>query len=158
MSDDKGVMTELVRTQRDSYRWWREDNENAVPEHVPALHETAKEQIAAMRAKGFTSGQILDNIRMTDADPEDGVAYRGWWEALDGEEPVTDNGKPVTECFTGREEKLLGALKDLIRELAEGVRLDVRKHYSLMVADSVARKLVFELTGGHIDARWRPAK
>jgi len=151
VSDDEGVVTGLVRTQRDNYRRWREDDENVVPEHVPALLETAKEQIAAMRAKGFTSGQILDNIRMTDADPEDGAVYRGWWES-------SDNSEPAAEEVPETQERLLTALTDLIRELSESVRLDVKKHYSLMVADSVARKLVFELTGEDIDARCRPAK
>jgi hypothetical protein len=72
-------MQQLERSKTVTYRWWREDNE-IISEHIPALEETADNQIAKMMAEGFTSGTLNDNIRMTDEDPEDGVPYEGWWE------------------------------------------------------------------------------
>ena len=53
------------------------------PEHVEALEETAENRISEMSAEGYTSGELWDNIHMTDDDPEDGIEYRGWWEKED---------------------------------------------------------------------------
>jgi hypothetical protein len=65
-----------------TYRWWRDGENEIKPEHIPALEERADEQIAEMRWQGFTSGELYDHIHMTDDDPEDGVEYTGWWEAV----------------------------------------------------------------------------
>jgi hypothetical protein len=49
-------------------------------EHVEALAEAAEDHISEMSAQGYTSGELYDNIYMTDDDPENGIDYRGWWE------------------------------------------------------------------------------
>lgn len=73
-------MEQLERSIQITYRWWRNGKLKIKPEHVPALEERADERIAEMRAQGYTSGELSDNIHMTDKDPEDGVEYSGWWE------------------------------------------------------------------------------
>ncbi len=73
-------MIQIERTKVVTYRWWRDGGGAVKPEHVPALEERADERIAEMMAEGYTSGELLDNIHMAEDDPEDGVAYRGWWE------------------------------------------------------------------------------
>ena len=62
------------------YRWWRPGKQDIKPEHVEAMEERADERIRKMMAQGYTSGELNDNIHMTDDDPEDGVEYTGWWE------------------------------------------------------------------------------
>ena len=71
-------MKQIERSKTITYRWWRDGE--IKPEHIPALEERADERIVEMTAQGYTSGELNDNIRMTDDDPEDGVEYTGWWE------------------------------------------------------------------------------
>ena len=73
-------MMQLERSKLITYRWWRDSKEEIKPEHILALEERAFERIVEMMAQGYTSGALDDSIRMTIADPEDGVAYTGWWE------------------------------------------------------------------------------
>lgn len=47
-------------------------------EHRDALEESAMERIYDMSGQGFTSGELLDNIFMTD-DDDDGISYQGSW-------------------------------------------------------------------------------
>lgn len=42
---------------------------------------------------------------------------------------------------------LLAALVELQKELRQNIKLDVRKHYSLMVADAAANKAIAKATG-----------
>jgi hypothetical protein len=63
------------------YGWRSKDNGGIPPEHIEALQETAMEQIAAGHKIGFMGGKLKDNIHMTDADPEDGIAYFGYWNS-----------------------------------------------------------------------------
>ena len=60
-----------------TYRW---NDTNIKNKHKEALEETAQERIFEMIKEGYTSGELNDNIYMTDDDPEDGVEYSGWWE------------------------------------------------------------------------------
>jgi len=46
------------------------------------------------------------------------------------------------------EKELLQALKDLQKEVRSAFKFDVRKHYSLMVADAAATKAVRKAEGG----------
>jgi len=72
------MIDQMERKVTITYRWW---NEGGVkPEHVEALEESAWTRITEMAAEGYTSGDLHDNIRKTDDDPEDGVEYTGWWE------------------------------------------------------------------------------
>lgn len=73
-------MMQLERSKLITYRWWRDSKKEIKPEHIPALEERAFERIVEMMQQGYTSGELDDSIRMTIADPEDGVAYTGWWE------------------------------------------------------------------------------
>lgn len=60
--------------------WWTAaDRSEPKVEHEEALNEAAVEQIVEKWKEGYTSGQLFDNIRMTDEDPEDGIAYEGYW-------------------------------------------------------------------------------
>jgi len=62
------------------YRWFRSGSKDIKPEHIEALNESAQERIWEMIGKGYKSGELNDNIRMTDDDGLDGVEYLGWWE------------------------------------------------------------------------------
>lgn len=64
-----------------TYMWRSKDNGGIPPEHIEALQETAMEQIAAGHKIGFMGGKLKDNIHMIDADPEDGIAYSGYWNS-----------------------------------------------------------------------------
>ena len=61
------------------YKWHRPDGKPVKPSHIDALKESAWEKISQMMADGYTSGELVDSIRMTGKDPEDGIQYRGWW-------------------------------------------------------------------------------
>jgi hypothetical protein len=74
-------MLEIERSKTITYRWWRSGRyEEIISEHIPALEESAEDRIAKMMTEGYTSGELRDNIHMTDDDPDDGVVYIGWWE------------------------------------------------------------------------------
>ena len=74
------TVKQIKRIQIITYRWWKPDKTDIKPEHIGALEETADDHIAKMMAKGFTSGDLHDNIHMTDDDPEGGIDYSGWWD------------------------------------------------------------------------------
>lgn len=76
-------MKQLERKKTITFRWWRQGKEEIVPAHMDALEETAMERIGEMITAGYSSGDLQDNIHMTDTDPEDGVDYKGWWEYKD---------------------------------------------------------------------------
>lgn len=73
-------MKQIERIKTITYRWWRDGKVGIKPEHIEALEERADERIAEMMAQGCVSGELNDNIHMTDDDPEDGVEYSGYWE------------------------------------------------------------------------------
>ena len=73
-------MIQIERKMEITYRWWKEDDSEINPEHAEALEESAQERITAMIKEGYTGGELCDNVRMHDTDPEDGVEYSGWWE------------------------------------------------------------------------------
>jgi hypothetical protein len=66
-----------------TYKWWEVNTKNGEinPEHQEALEETAKEHIFTQIKEGFVSGELFDNIHMTDDDPEDGISYQGTWDS-----------------------------------------------------------------------------
>lgn len=61
-----------------TYRWWRDGE--VQKEHVQALEEAARDRITEMAKEGYTSGELCENIRISDEDGDDGVEYTGWWE------------------------------------------------------------------------------
>lgn len=72
------TLDQIERKITITFRWWNPDG--VKQEHVEALEESAWTRINEMAKDGYTSGELYDNIRMTDDDPEDGVEYTGWWE------------------------------------------------------------------------------
>jgi hypothetical protein len=63
------------------YNWKRVDGKKEIdPQHQKALEESAMDRIIKMSERGYSCGELSDNIHMHDADPEDGIAYTGWWE------------------------------------------------------------------------------
>jgi len=63
-----------------TYRWWNNEIETINPGHLEALEESAMDRIIKMMGEGMTSGELNDNIRMHDSDPENGIPYRGWFK------------------------------------------------------------------------------
>lgn len=76
----------IVRSKLITYQWRRaEAGKSIKPEHVGALEESAEDRISYMMKEGNTSGELLDNIFMTDDDNgedgnQDGIEYSGWWK------------------------------------------------------------------------------
>jgi hypothetical protein len=74
-------MKQLERISTITYRWWRSDSTSDIDQkHIEALEEAAEARIREMTGEGYRAGELSDNVRMTDDDPEDGVEYSGWWE------------------------------------------------------------------------------
>ena len=73
-------MKQMERSKLITYRWWRSGEKDIEPEHVEALEERAQERIGEMMKDGYSSGELLCNLPMTDSDSEDGVEYSGWWD------------------------------------------------------------------------------
>ena len=63
-----------------TYRWWNEDLDEINDNHQLELEESAMTRIIEQLSEGFTSGELHDNVRMYDTDPEDGIEYSGFWE------------------------------------------------------------------------------
>jgi len=80
---------EIERKLAIIYRWWRHDGE-IKKEHIEALEEAAMERILKCMEEGFHSGELVDNIFMTNDDPEDGIDYDGWWEIQKEDLKVTN--------------------------------------------------------------------
>ena len=65
-------MAQIERKETITYKWWNEELKEISSEHQEALEEVANEHIAEMKANGYTSGQLTENIN--------DVEYVGWWE------------------------------------------------------------------------------
>lgn len=65
-------------------KWWPNQKGTDIKEsHLEALEESGFNRAHEMLAEGFTSGELQDNVRMDDEDPEDGIGYSGHWELVD---------------------------------------------------------------------------
>lgn len=64
-----------------SFKWQRTDGGEVLEHHIEALNEKALDRINEMISEGFVEGELIDNIRMTDDDPEAGVSYSGSWKS-----------------------------------------------------------------------------
>lgn len=71
-----GTFTNMVKIE---YNWHRSDNQPIKQEHIKALEESANDRIFEQINEGYTSGELHNNVRMTDEDGEDGIEYSGWW-------------------------------------------------------------------------------
>lgn len=68
-----------------NYHWWvaKTPAEPVRNDHREALEETAQTQIGGLLGQGETRGALADNIRLDEADGEEGIAYAGqWWVVL----------------------------------------------------------------------------
>ena len=73
-------MKQLKQKIEITFSWWRSGGEDIKDEHLEALQESAEIRVQEMIAESYTSGELHDNIRLTDEDGEDGIEYSGWWE------------------------------------------------------------------------------
>lgn len=56
-----------------TFQWWRADTHKEIPEkHREQLKDSARKRIDEIVDKGFSGGQLLDEI--------EGIEYRGWWD------------------------------------------------------------------------------
>ena len=67
-----------------SYNWSKDsdelDNSTEIKfKHQEALEESAMNRILEMMKEGYTSGELVDCVRMDDEDGEEGIEYSGWW-------------------------------------------------------------------------------
>lgn len=60
---------------------------------------------------------------------------------------ITGENQDANACLIAAAPDLLAALKDLRKELHAHVKLDVKKHYSLMAADAAAGTIIRKATG-----------
>lgn len=63
-----------------TYRWWRDDGKAIKNSHIETLDDTAIEHITELMQHGYKSGELVDSIRRTARDGEEGISYSGWWE------------------------------------------------------------------------------
>lgn len=78
LPENDNIMTQFKKQLTIS---WRSANNEPIPEkHQEALEESGFKRAGEMIDQGYLSGELKDNIRMTDDDPEDGVSYFGHWE------------------------------------------------------------------------------
>jgi hypothetical protein len=91
---------------RIKYHWKRADGKQSksLETHSEALHERAQEIIFEKIKDGFTSGELIDHVRMTNKDGPDGVPYTGWWEAF------TNNNAEEETCVEHPHKVIAGLL------------------------------------------------
>lgn len=53
------------------YRWWRDEDEDIIEDHINQLDTEALSRIYFMSVEGLTSGDL--NLSIDDID------YQGWW-------------------------------------------------------------------------------
>ncbi len=63
-----------------SYNWNKNDNGEIKPKHQEVLEESAMERILEIMKKGYTSGELYDNVCTDDEDGKDGIEYSGSWD------------------------------------------------------------------------------
>lgn len=67
--------------------------ENKIGEKVKVrAKHSAMERIADLGLSGHTEGQLLDSVRISYNDPDEGIAYSGYWKYL-RQEKRPDEGK-----------------------------------------------------------------
>jgi len=77
--------------------WWpADDREGEVPdEYKDALEESGFARAIEMMSKGFSSGELNDNVYLSlDGESEDGVDFRGWWSVNRGNELPDEEEAP----------------------------------------------------------------
>jgi hypothetical protein len=74
-------MEQLERKITITFRWWNDETEEINPRHAEALEESAINYIfSKYQSDRITSGELSDNLCMSNADPDCGVDYQGWYE------------------------------------------------------------------------------
>jgi hypothetical protein len=72
-----GTKSVFQATQTITLNWNIDDY--TPKEHIEALKESGFARAHEMINEGFREGEMSDNIRMLDTDPEDGIPYTGYW-------------------------------------------------------------------------------
>jgi hypothetical protein len=63
-----------------SVEWWNADDRSEPKRaHKEELVESALKKVPGMILEGYTSGQLLENLCVSDKDPNEGVNYQGAW-------------------------------------------------------------------------------
>ena len=62
------------------YNWINENDTDIKKSHLEALEETAMNRIFEQCQEGYTSGELIDCVRMGEEDGEEGIEYSGWWD------------------------------------------------------------------------------
>lgn len=63
-----------------SVEWWNADDRSEPKrDYKDELVESAIKQVPGMILEGFTSGQLLENLCVSDKDPNEGVNFVGHW-------------------------------------------------------------------------------
>lgn len=78
--------------------WWLSTEINGsnkpLSRHEDALAEKALEIITAAMSEGMTSGELIDQVRLTDEDGEEGITYHGYW-SFEAYNPLGSASNPV---------------------------------------------------------------
>jgi hypothetical protein len=112
-------MKQMERKIEITYRWWRTDKKTIKTAHVEALEEAAMDRIKKMMGEDYTSGELCDNIHMTDDDPEDGVGYSGWWEVKQ-----SDSIRPHNNTRRDRKMKTTKKIKTRLEYLRREIKAE----------------------------------
>jgi hypothetical protein len=86
----------MERNQLITYYFNRNDGEVIPSAHIEELEEVAHRRIFEMIQKGYHSGELFENISLTDDDPEDGVEYSGWWDVEEIEPKEDETEVPAS--------------------------------------------------------------
>ncbi len=70
-------MKQLELTETVSFRWWRPDGKDIIPEHVEPLKEHARAHIQEMHRDGYIMGVLEANMCLDEDEPW--VEYKGSW-------------------------------------------------------------------------------
>ncbi len=79
------------------YNWWRDDKKEIESEVQEILEEKALERIKEMWEQDFTSGELCENLRMTELEPEMGIDYSGHWSLTTENPPEKSEPCSLTE-------------------------------------------------------------
>lgn len=82
LAEKKALQDDANRFEKDFFiniSVKRDDGKDIDQAHLEALEESCFDRAVSQINEGYQSGELIDNITMSDEDGPEGVSYRGWW-------------------------------------------------------------------------------